>query len=314
MENFFEHAGMVATGSRLRLLTDMITRDNQQIYSLYNVEIQPKWYPVIAVLAENGSSTITEIAKIIGQTHPSVSYIVKELSLSSLIEEADDSTDKRQNKVKLTPKGQKTWQQMKQVLADVETAVCELNKHTTQNLWIAIAEWQKLLSEKSLLERVRTVKNGKVTILDYDNERHHPGYKALNEQWIAQLFEIEEADRLVLDHPIEKIIDKGGFILMAEFMGKVVGTCSMVKTINKKYDYELAKFAVDPNVQGKGIGSKLMKACLDRAHNLGATRIFLETNHNLQAAIHLYEKFNFKRIPLLHPGHIRTDILMEHIG
>ena len=233
MENFFEHAGMVATGSRLRLLTDMITRDNQQIYSLYNVEIQPKWYPVIAVLAENGSSTITEIAKIIGQTHPSVSYIVKELSLSSLIEEADDSTDKRQNKVKLTPKGQKTWQQMKQVLADVETAVCELNKHTTQNLWVAIAEWQKLLSEKSLLERVRTVKNGKVTILDYDNERHHPGYKALNEQWIAQLFEIEEADRLVLDHPIEKIIDKGGFILMAEFIVKVLGTCSMVKTIKE---------------------------------------------------------------------------------
>lgn len=314
MDDFFESAGKVATGSRLRLLTDMITRDNQQIYSLYNVDIQPKWYPVIAVLAENGSSTITEIAKIIGQTHPSVSYIVKELGTHKLVKEANDVTDKRQNRVMLSEQGEETWKKMKVVLADVEMAVDELNRQSQFNLWGAISEWEQLLRKQSLLDRVRSVKEGKVIIVDYDDARHHNAYRALNEQWISQLFEIEDADRDVLEFPVERIINKGGFILMAEYMGEVVGTFSIVKSYNKNYDYELAKFAVNPTVQGKGIGSKLMDACIERAHALGGTRLFLETNHNLQAAIHLYEKFGFKRIPLSHPGHIRTDILMERIG
>lgn len=314
MDDFFESAGKVSTGSRLRLLTDMITRDNQQIYNLYNVDIQPKWYPVIAVLAENGSSTITEIAKIIGQTHPSVSNIVKELGSHDLVKEANDGTDKRQNRVMLSVQGEETWEKMKVVLTDVEMAVDELNRQSQYNLWGAIAEWEQLLRKQSLLERVRTVKEGKVTIADYDEARHHAAYKALNEQWISQQFEIEDADRDVLEHPMERIINKGGFILMAEYMGEVVGTFSIVRSYNKNYDFELAKFAVNPTVQGKGIGSKLMDACIKRAHALGGTRLFLETNHNLKAAIHLYEKFGFKHIPLNHPGHIRTDILMERIG
>ncbi len=150
----------------------------------------------------------------------------------------------------------------------------------------------------------------KVSIVLFDEKRHRDAYKDLNVQWISDLFTVEESDEKVLNHP-EKITENGGYIFMAEYEGKPVGTCSLVKTADPKYDFEVAKFAVDNTIRGKGIGKMLMDACIEKAHEKDGKRIFLETNHLLKAAIHLYERFGFIRIPLKHAGHERTDILME---
>lgn len=149
-----------------------------------------------------------------------------------------------------------------------------------------------------------------VSIVLFDEKKHHNAYKALNVQWISDLFTVEESDEKVLSHP-EKITENGGYIFMAEYEGKAVGTCSLVKATDPRYDFEVAKFAVDNSIRGKGIGKMLMDACIEKAHERNGKRIFLETNHLLKAAIHLYERFGFIRIPLQHAGHERTDILME---
>jgi hypothetical protein len=57
----------MAIGSRLRLLTDKITADAAAIYQLYQVDLQPKWFPVFHVLSQ-GNATITEIAQHIGHS------------------------------------------------------------------------------------------------------------------------------------------------------------------------------------------------------------------------------------------------------
>ena len=63
---------------------------------------------------------------------------------------------------------------------------------------------------------------------------------------------------------------------MARFKGEVVGTCALIKANDRLY--ELAKMAVDPTVQGQGIGYRLGQAILDRAWMLGAEKVFLVSN------------------------------------
>ena len=77
--NFFDTVGKMAIGSRLRLLTERITEDAAQLYRTYEVDLKPKWWPVFYTLSGGESKTITDIAKTIGHSHPSVSKIVSEM-------------------------------------------------------------------------------------------------------------------------------------------------------------------------------------------------------------------------------------------
>lgn len=78
---FFDKVGKVALGSRLRLMTSVITDDLAKIYELYGIDFMPKWFPVFYTLAEEREVTITEIANEIGHSQPSVSKIVQEMIL-----------------------------------------------------------------------------------------------------------------------------------------------------------------------------------------------------------------------------------------
>ncbi|WP_236634424.1 MarR family transcriptional regulator [Pedobacter antarcticus] len=77
--DFFNQTGHMAIGTRLRMLSDKVSDDAAQVYQLFDVDLQPKWFPVFHVL-QQGEFTITEIAQQIGHSHPSVSKIVSEMA------------------------------------------------------------------------------------------------------------------------------------------------------------------------------------------------------------------------------------------
>lgn len=70
--------------------------------------------------------------------------------------------------------------------------------------------------------------------------------------------------------------------------------------------------AVDPQVRGQGIGTRLTEECLRRARELKVPNIFLYTGEFMLAARHIYENFGFRRAPEFdrHPGPIayRLDL------
>ena len=68
------------------------------------------------------------------------------------------------------------------------------------------------------------------------------------------------------------------------------------------YVWELA---VDPDRQKRGIGSALMMATLERLRAAGAERIILRSSERADAAMALYRKFGFTRLPV----HERRDPL-----
>ncbi len=151
--------------------------------------------------------------------------------------------------------------------------------------------------------------NNEVKIIAYDPQ-YKNAFKTLNEEWIKTFFTMEAGDYKLLDNPEEHIINKGGHIVFALLNNKPVGTCALVKISDRPLRFELSKMAVSPEAQGKKIGYLVGKALIEKAKELGAESIFLETNSILVPAIRLYEKLGFKHMPVSDSAYERCDTQM----
>ena len=315
---FFDAVGKMAIGSRLRMLTARITDDAKKLYELYGVELAPKWFPVFYVLSGTAEKTITEIAQEIGHSQPSVSNIIREMAKKGLVLERRGARDGRQNLVRLSKKGMRINEQIQDQYTDVNNTVEEISSMAIHDLWKAIDEWEKLLEEKSLFQRVRERKKQRestfVEIVPYE-AKYRKAFQALNEEWIHKFFKMEAADRRALENPENYILNKGGSILVALYRGEPVGVCALLKMNDPRYDFELAKMAVSPKAQGKNIGYLLGLAAIAEARRKGASTIFLESNTILKPAINLYYKLGFERVSGRPSPYARSNIQMElHLG
>jgi len=313
--DFFERTGKMAIGSRLRVLTETLTRDAASIYGLYGVDIKPKWFPVFYSLTDEQPKSVTSIAREIGQSHPSVSTIVKEMMKAELITEVDDKTDRRCTLITLTEYGKSLSQELIAQLRDVERAVEQISSECDNDLWAAIADWEKALGRKSILDRVREIKeqreHSEVEIVEYQPQYKKAFYE-LNRKWIELYWELEPHDIEVLENPEKHILEKGGHIFVALYNGFPVGVCALCPMPDESpYDFELAKLAVNNSIQRKGIGRRLCGAVVNKARELGGNMLFLESNTRLKPAIALYRKLGFKELPEYHPAYARGDIQME---
>ncbi|GAA3737424.1 MULTISPECIES: GNAT family N-acetyltransferase [Flavobacterium] len=151
--------------------------------------------------------------------------------------------------------------------------------------------------------------NEQVEIVTY-NPKYKKDFKDLNIEWISNYFVVEPNDVKALDHAEDYIINKGGEIFAAVLNEEVLGVCALIKSEGKDYDYELAKMAVNPKAQGKGVGLLLAESAIKWAKEKGASKIYLESNTKLKPAIKLYEKLGFKEVTGLSSAYDRVDIQM----
>ena len=136
-------------------------------------------------------------------------------------------------------------------------------------------------------------------------------FRRLNEAWISQHFSIEAADREVLDDPRAHILSTGGQICIAELRGEVVGCCALVAIAPG--ELELAKMTIAESARGLGIGRKLLRFAISVSRQMGARRLYLESNTRAAAAVHLYEQLGFRHMPApAHPSkYERANVFME---
>jgi GNAT superfamily N-acetyltransferase len=148
-----------------------------------------------------------------------------------------------------------------------------------------------------------------VEIVDF-HEGFAPAFKALNVAWISHYFALEPKDLEVLDDPVGKVTGPGGHILMAVEDAEAIGCVALM--VMQDGGFEVAKMAVIEAHKGRGVGRELMAACIERARQVGARRLYLETNSGLAPALGLYRRFGFQQVEPTEPSpYARADVMME---
>ena len=147
--------------------------------------------------------------------------------------------------------------------------------------------------------------------------RFKSAFRDLNLEWIRKYFRVEAKDLEQVNNP-ESCLAQGGeiFFVLNEAQEsqnddqvQAIGTCAMYK--NGPNRYELAKMAVRPDHQGRGLGTLLMKTAEEWAQGRDAREVLILSNTILEPAICLYRKFGYKTVHLgPHPDYERCNIEM----
>ncbi|MEL7250591.1 MAG: bifunctional helix-turn-helix transcriptional regulator/GNAT family N-acetyltransferase [Bacteroidota bacterium] len=310
---FYQRASIMAIGSRLRRLSEMITIDSSAIFRMQSMDFEPRWFPVFYMLSQAGPMHVTDLAQRIGQSHASVSQIAKELERDDLLNKVRDKADGRKSLLSLSEAGLAMAQQMEGFYDDVYQGVGDLLKEVDHNFWEAMQGIEAALERKSITQRVAERRKMRlrnaIEVVPYTPE-YAQAFRDINVAWIEQYFTMEQADYDALDHPDSYVLEKGGYIFVALFQDKPVGVVAMLKM--PEDTYELAKMGVSPEAQGMGVGYKLGQAIIEKARAIEAKRLYLESNTRLNPAIQLYYKLGFQKLPQSIPSpYQRSNIQME---
>jgi len=303
----FNELGHIALGTALRQLAAQVSKDAEKIYQKFGFDIEPKWFPVFYVLASKGDDSVVNIAKEINHSHVSVSKIIKEMKAADLIDSYKSSEDSRVTLVRLNDRAKTMVPKMQSQCEAIDLAMQQLEKETSVDLWQALTVVERHLRFRPISARVDE-DIADIRVIDY-SPKYQDVYKALNVEWISKYWKLEAPDLKALDDPDGYILNQSGSILIALDKEEAVGCCALIKLDTD--NYELAKMAVSPKAQGKGIGLLLGEAIINRAKSMGVKRLYLESNSVLVPAINLYKKLGFKTIEGVASPYERCNVQME---
>ncbi len=90
--------------------------------------------------------------------------------------------------------------------------------------------------------------------------------------------------------------EKQGYYVLVDAEDTVVGGIGFEETPVFPCCAEMQKLYLADEVKGKGFGYMLVTFAEERMKEAGFAASYLETHHNLQVAIHLYEKCDYAEI------------------
>jgi putative acetyltransferase len=115
------------------------------------------------------------------------------------------------------------------------------------------------------------------------------------------------------DHLYELFQREGSVYFVALEHDQVVGGAGIFPSSGlPEGTCELVKMYLLPVARNKGLGGKLISACLDWAHEYGYSNVYLETMPELSSAVKIYEQFGFEKLdaPVGNTGHFGCEIWM----
>ncbi|MCD0476420.1 MarR family transcriptional regulator [Flavobacterium sp. EDS] len=159
--NIIDESGILALSTRLQRLSEQLRKDGAMLYKSFDIEFEPKWFPVIYTLHNKGVLSIVEIANEIGYTHPSTISLLKELEKQKLIRSKKDKEDERKRLIVLTTKGQDLILKMKPVWDIISDVLNEITDNEN-NLLKAINEAESKIANQSFLQRALQLKENRL--------------------------------------------------------------------------------------------------------------------------------------------------------
>lgn len=312
--DLIEQLGALALASRLKRVSDSFFQDAVKMYRELDVDFEPRWFPVYVALTRVEEAAVTDVAAMLGITHPAVNQIAGEMIKKGVVSARKCKNDRRRRLLSLTPKGREMQPVLEAFWDDVHHAVQELVCNTGYDVVDVLSKLEQGLRDKDFYTRVKEhtkiTQQDCVQIIRYE-KKLRPHFERLNTEWLKEFEMYEEADKKQFSLVDEIIMEPGGEIFFASCDGDIVGTCALIKIDDQSY--ELGKMAVTAECRGKQIGRKLMQAAIDCARDeKEATMLVLESNRKLTPALNLYRSVGFTVVPIdPNSKYERADIRMQ---
>ncbi|KWV96242.1 MULTISPECIES: bifunctional helix-turn-helix transcriptional regulator/GNAT family N-acetyltransferase [unclassified Erythrobacter] len=283
--------GPAFLGSRLKRLGERMQAGAASVLTDAGIPLQPGHMAAMAAL-RTGPKTVGQLAEASGTSQPGMTRTIGHLKKLGLATD-EACADQRSRMISLTEQGERMAQTIaSDVWPKVGAAAEQILARVDGDFLRQLAIIEEALAEASIAERAARTVPQPLSLREYDRSLAHEFFD-INREWIEDMFAMEEADREILEHPQERIIDAGGDILFVEAAGLgIVGTCALLKT--GPGAFELTKMGVRESARGLKAGEFLLAATIERARELGAETLYLLTNSKCAPAIHLYEKLGFE--------------------
>eukprot|EP00929_Paragymnodinium_shiwhaense_P069762 TRINITY_DN3519_c0_g1_i1.p1 TRINITY_DN3519_c0_g1~~TRINITY_DN3519_c0_g1_i1.p1 ORF type:complete len:260 (-),score=82.80 TRINITY_DN3519_c0_g1_i1:113-892(-) len=144
--------------------------------------------------------------------------------------------------------------------------------------------------------------DGEITFRQYNDEDDMPGIVALIEKDLSEPYSVFTYRYFINNWP--------ELCILAVQQGRTVGgiVCKLdVHRCRNTYRGYIAMLAVDKVLRGKGMGSKLVKLCLDQMRLMDADECVLETEVTNTGALGLYRRCGFVKEKRLHKYYLNGN-------
>lgn len=308
--------GSLSLGSRLKRLSDRLIQDVVEIYQVQGIHLNPTFFPLFNLLHQHGAQAVTEAAEQLGVSHPAISKIARNMLNEGWISKTPDPKDERRQLLTLTPQSDALVAEIAPIWQEIKHYLDQVIADQQHPLLAALDDFEQRIQQQGFVQPVlanlqHRIRESDIEIIGWDASlREH--FCQLNRQWLQEFFngELTEHDERALYSPESYYLAKGGYIWFARCHQEIVGCVALAKQNNGQF--EISKMGVDANMQGFGIGRKLLLTALNKAREMGAQEVYLESATKLNRAIRLYRNLGFREVP--HPNgqsiYPRSDIYM----
>ncbi len=310
-----QNLGCLSLGSRCKRLSDRMYKDVACIYQELDIALHPSFFPLFNLLHQQGPLSVTQAADSLNVSHPAISKIANKMQAEKLLYKTADPSDERRYFLALDDKALLLLPKIEPVLNAMRTYLDSIIDNQQFPILQALDEFERAYQEKGLINPVLNAlatSAQPVTIVQWRSEFKQDFYR-LNYAWLKKYFnaQLNQLDKQALDHPESYYLSRGGYIWFTILENQPVGCIALADHGNAIY--EISKMAVDEQHQGLGIGRKMLLMALDKARELQATTVCLETSSLLPRAFTLYQHMGFSQ--KTHPQgaslYQRSDIYME---
>jgi DNA-binding MarR family transcriptional regulator/ribosomal protein S18 acetylase RimI-like enzyme len=267
-----------------RFYANILGKIDQEIY---NQPFSLSEARVITEIHMRNGCTATEVRETLGIDRGYMSRMIQRFEEEKIITKKQSSDDKRQFLLFLTENGKEIYAHL------VEEASRGVGKMIRQ---ISKPYLSKLITSMETIESIFSTEHDRqpeVTIQSF--QPGDVGYIAhLHGRYYQETYKFGPMfEYYVMKGLTEFMVSNdGGDLWIAKVNDKIVGSIAITKFDDSTA--QLRWFILDEKYHGLGIGKKLMDTAMQFCNTQGYQHIFLWTVSILEAARHLYQKYNFK--------------------
>jgi len=163
--------GALALATRIRRLLELLLRDGKHVYQAAGVDFEVRWFAVFHLLTQRSPLSVTEIAKALGQRHPTVIQVIEELIERGLLRSFPDNADGRRRQIGLTAEGRRLARRLQPIWRAFEEAGREITTEDGNDFMASLTKLEIAIGRESMFERINT------RLLKIQGENSHEGHK-----------------------------------------------------------------------------------------------------------------------------------------